>query len=146
MRQTAYYDSDAGIVYIGVLPPNRRRRGSRQIVSDDYGWGLIDYEDRAGGEVCGAGFWRPEEIFPRELLEALPHPTFTPFERRRMALRDRWDWATWIAWKRRRWERRLNSPEGLEARSRQESPRRWYRGRPGPPGMEDARSDVAWQP
>jgi hypothetical protein len=144
MRQTAYYDRDVGIVYLTVVARRRRRRrGGRTITGKDHGWGLVMWE---GGEVCGLEFWRPEEIFPPDVLAALPSPIISSWERRRSSIRRPWEVLKWKLWKERRWRRWHNSPEGIAAQAELEPPRPFYRGLPGPPGEADERSDIAWQP
>jgi len=145
-RQAAYYDRDAGIVYITVLPRDRRRRHGRGRTSEDRGWGLIDYEDRDGRQVCGFELWRPEEIFPPDLLAAFPPVTFGRWERVFFSVRRRWGRIKWTLWEKRRYRRWSDSPEGRKAQAELPPPRRWYRGLPGPPGEGDERSDIAWRP
>ena len=80
-RQTAYYDREAGIVFITVIPRRRRRGRGYVAYSDERGWGLIDHAEGDGEEVCGIEIWRPEEMFPADLLDALPHPTLSRWTR-----------------------------------------------------------------
>ena len=68
----AYYDREAGIVYFQVRPP----RGP--VYSDERNWGLIDREDDEEGAICGIEIWEPEEMFPPDLLDALPAPRPDP--------------------------------------------------------------------
>jgi uncharacterized protein YuzE len=124
MRQSAYYDREAGIVYVTVLSRRRRKHRSLLARSDERGWGLIHYD--TSGEVVGFEFWRPKEMLPADLLEAMPEPEFMRWERFRLRIRFGWDRTMWRRWRRRRHARRQ---EAVEV----DGPHRWYRGLPPPP-------------
>ena len=124
-RQTAYYDREAGIVHVTILPRRHRKRHSLIERSDERPWGLIGYDN--SNEVVGFEFWRPLETLPADLLEAMPELEWTRWERLTWPVRDRWDRIRWRLWHRRR---RTRWPESAEDG---EPPQRWYRGLPTPP-------------
>jgi uncharacterized protein YuzE len=78
IRQAAYYDREARIVFFKVLPRRRRRRG--YVYDEEFEWGTIERAEE-NDEICGVEIWRPEEMFPADLLDALPHPTLTRWTR-----------------------------------------------------------------
>jgi hypothetical protein len=88
--------------------------------------------------VVGIEMWRPKEMLPPDLLEAIPSPTWTRWEAVSQAVRGHWDWVAWKLWRQPKFERWRNSPNGLAAEARQEPPQRWYRGLPALPGDRDA--------
>jgi hypothetical protein len=127
-RQTAYYDREAGIVYIGIAGQRGQRRTRGLIVCDERNWGLIDRVEGTD-EVVGLEIWRPKEMFPPDLLEAIPPPVGRQFAWR---LRDHWSRLRSRLWRQRRVERYHDGPDGQDAATR-EPPQRWHRGLPAPP-------------
>ena len=125
-KHTAYYDRGAGIVYVTVLPRNRRKRRSLIERSDERSWGLIDHD--AADEVVGVEIWRPLEMLPSDLLDALPPPTRSRWERIAWPISDLWNRLLWQLWHRRRQGRWLETMEVVD-----DGPMRWYRGLPAPP-------------
>jgi uncharacterized protein YuzE len=91
MRQVAYYDRDAGVVYIGIIPRSRRHGRNRFITAEERSWGLVHRAERSD-EVVGIEMWRPKEMLPPDLLEAIPPPTWTRWEAMAQAVRGRWYW------------------------------------------------------
>jgi uncharacterized protein YuzE len=89
IRQAAYYDREARIVYFKV----RRRRRRGDVYDEEFEWGTIERAE-ADDEICGVEIWTPKEMFPEDLLEALPHPTFTRWTR---------VWWWWYNRRRRLW-------------------------------------------
>jgi len=81
-RQASYYDRDAGIVFIRVAELGRHgwcRGWRRRYVdhSDEREWGLIDIAEGTAEEVTGFELWRPREMLPADLLDALSDPPLT---------------------------------------------------------------------
>ncbi len=113
LEQSAYYDREARIVFFKVLP------GKRPDFTEERGWGLIHYLDRDRKEVCGIEIWNPEQMFPPGLLDALPNPTWTRWDRLTWQINRRWGWVAWNLWRKRRW----HSPEAREELDRGDPPR-----------------------
>jgi uncharacterized protein YuzE len=63
-----YYDRRARIVYLPLTPNG----DGETLTSSETGWGRIDYN--RGGEACGVEIWKPLQMLPLDLLEALPDP------------------------------------------------------------------------
>ena len=139
MRQAVYYDREAGIVFIDITPRSRWRR-ERFGAAEQRSWGLIL---RAGQshEVVAVEMWRPKEMLPPDLLDAIPSPTWTRWEALARAVGSRLDWVMWKLWRQRKFERWRNSPQGLAAQAQQPPLQRWYRGLPAPPDDPDAAAD-----
>lgn len=144
MRQAAYYDREAGIVYIGITPRSRRRRRDQPTTDEVCSWGLIVRAERSR-EIVAVEMWRPKEMLPPDLLEAMPSPTWMRREVVSQALRGRLDRVAWKLWRQRKFERWRNSPEGLAAQAQERPPQRWYRGLPAPPEDPGAASEYRRQ-
>jgi hypothetical protein len=137
-RQESYYDREAGIVYFRVARLGRHgwRHGWRRRYIDhtkECSWGLVDVAEGDAKEVVGFEIWRPKEMLPPEMLEALPEPTSPKWWnlRRRLHLyRHRIEWRLWRKRRREKW---LRTPEGERWAASVATPQRWYRGLEAPP-------------
>ena len=90
-RQAAYYDRDAGIMFLTVVPRDKRRRGGRYVVFQRPRLGIDRLRSPGGRRGLRCRVLGPAEIFPPDPLKALPHPTSTRWARRRWPIRSRWE-------------------------------------------------------